>query len=127
MPSEAEKNIEYIIQTTRTIEYPCFSVMYRGPRGTHRSSGMNANTRRKSLRDEAYYAITRHTDDERLAPGSRLIVSALADELRLSATPINEALSALDREGLVSYAPHRGYSVRALTIGDIEEVFTVRE
>lgn len=88
---------------------------------------MNEKHRRKTLSDEAYDSITERIVAGRLAPGTRLVVAALADELRLSATPINEALSALDREGLVSYAPHRGYSVRALTMNDIEEVFTVRE
>lgn len=28
--------------------------------------------------------------------------------LKLSATPINEALAGLEREGLVTYSPHRG-------------------
>jgi DNA-binding GntR family transcriptional regulator len=88
---------------------------------------MNGRPRRKTLSDEAYEAISVRIIDGRLAAGTRLIVAGLADELQLSATPINEALSALDREGLVSYEPHRGYSVREMTLGDIDEVFTVRE
>ncbi len=88
---------------------------------------MKDQGRRKTLSDEAYDAICARIVDGRLSAGSRLVVTALASELQLSATPINEALAALDREGLVSYAPHRGYSVRSLTVGDIEDVFTVRE
>jgi DNA-binding GntR family transcriptional regulator len=88
---------------------------------------MKQPVRRKTLSDEAYEAIYRRILDGHLKPGARLVVSALADELQFSATPVNEALAALDREGLVSYAPHRGYSVRTLTVDDIEEVFIVRE
>src|SRR5262245_56736500 len=88
---------------------------------------MKDQTRRKTLSDEAYEAICARIIDGRLSAGSRLVVTALANELQLSATPINEALAALDREGMVSYAPHRGYSVRQLTVGDVDQVFTVRE
>jgi DNA-binding GntR family transcriptional regulator len=88
---------------------------------------MNEQRKRKTLSDEAYESIVARIVDGRFSPGMRLVVSSLAAELQLSATPINEALSALDREGLVSYAPHRGYSVRELDADDIEEVFTVRE
>lgn len=88
---------------------------------------MDTPPRRKTLSDEAAEAITERIIDGRLSAGTRLVVAALADELHLSATPINEALSALEREGLVSYAPHRGYAVREMNVEDIEEVFTVRE
>jgi DNA-binding GntR family transcriptional regulator len=88
---------------------------------------MNEQRKRKTLSDEAYESITARIVDGRLAPGTRLVVSSLAGELQLSATPVNEALSALEREGLVAYAPHRGYTVRELDVRDIEELFTVRE
>jgi DNA-binding GntR family transcriptional regulator len=62
-----------------------------------------------------------------LAPGSRLVVSVLAKELQVSATPINEALAALDRERLVSYRAHRGYSVSTVTPDMKDQIYTVRE
>jgi DNA-binding GntR family transcriptional regulator len=62
-----------------------------------------------------------------LAPGSKLVVAALAQALKLSATPINEALAGLEQEGLVTYSPHRDYFVRTVTPEDIEETYSVRE
>ncbi len=83
--------------------------------------------RRKTLTEEAYDAIRAQIFSRQLRPGTRLVVTTLARELQLSATPINEALAALDREGLVAYAPHRGYSVQTVPLDSAEEIYTVRE
>jgi DNA-binding GntR family transcriptional regulator len=61
-----------------------------------------------------------------LAPGERLRSDALAIELRVSRTPVREALRKLEAEGLVVRAGF-GLIVRALSEQDLTELFYVRE
>ena len=88
---------------------------------------MNDVVRRTTLSEGAYAAIRRKIITGVFAPGSKLVVATLANGLELSATPVNEALAALEREGLVTYLPHRGYFVSAVTPEQVEEVYSVRE
>ena len=87
---------------------------------------MEARPRRRTLGEEAYDTLRQQILIGRLAPGSRLVVSVLANELQTSATPVNEALAALEGERLVSYAPRRGYSVSTVTPDMKDEIYTVR-
>ena len=63
---------------------------------------------------EAVYRALRHgIVHGKLAPGERLRSDALANELRVSRTPVREALRMLEAEGLVEHAGPR-LVVRAL-------------
>lgn len=59
-------------------------------------------------------------------PGARLRSDALAKELRVSRTPVREALRKLEAEGLVAHAGSR-LIVRAWSEQDLTELFYVRE
>ncbi|HEX4419633.1 MAG TPA: GntR family transcriptional regulator [Kofleriaceae bacterium] len=61
-----------------------------------------------------------------LAPGERLTEVALAARLGVSRTPVREAFSQLEREGLVTVLPRVGVFVREVTARDVEETYTVR-
>jgi DNA-binding GntR family transcriptional regulator len=88
---------------------------------------MNDSVKRTTLSEGAFEAIRRKILTGVLTPSSKLVVATLANGLNLSATPINEALAALEREGLVTYLPHRGYFVSSVTPENVEEVYSVRE
>jgi DNA-binding GntR family transcriptional regulator len=60
-------------------------------------------------------------------PGARLRQGALATRFGVSTTPVREALSALQAEGLVSVDPHRGAVVVQPTPDDVRESFAIRE
>jgi DNA-binding GntR family transcriptional regulator len=64
--------------------------------------------------------------DGRIVGGERLKESALAEEFKVSRTPVREALLQLEGEGLVSLVPNRGAIVRALGLRDIEDAFQLR-
>jgi DNA-binding GntR family transcriptional regulator len=82
---------------------------------------------RTTLNRRAYQALRSEILGRRLPPGHKLVVRVLAAELGLSPTPIKEALSALEREGLVVAIPHRGYYVLDPTPNDIREIYGLRE
>lgn len=66
---------------------------------------------RKVLRDTVYESLVTMLMSGTLAPGTPLSIDGLAHELEVSPTPVREALVHLERTGLVSRAPLRGYRV----------------
>ena len=61
-----------------------------------------------------------------LAPGDRLREEQLAGALDVSRGPVRDALSQLEREGLVVRRRNRGAVVASLSRADLEEVFSLR-
>jgi DNA-binding GntR family transcriptional regulator len=82
---------------------------------------------RDVLSRQAYDALREAILARTLAAGSKLIMRDLVEQLQLSPTPINQALAALEREGLVESRPHRGYHVITLEPADIVDIYTLRE
>ncbi|MCX7601200.1 MAG: GntR family transcriptional regulator [Meiothermus sp.] len=82
---------------------------------------------RTTLNREAYKALRQAILSRKIPPGQKLVVRVLAEELGLSPTPVKEALSALEREGLVVAVPHRGYFVLEPSLEDVREIYGLRE
>lgn len=61
-----------------------------------------------------------------LQPGQRLDQTKIAQELRVSRTPVRNALLILSNEGLVEMAPHAGAVVSEIPPEEIEEIFFIR-
>lgn len=60
-------------------------------------------------------------------PGDHVTINQLAERLKMSVTPVREALRALESTGLISSEPHRrGFIVNPITIEDIEEIALMR-
>lgn len=77
--------------------------------------------------EAAYTALREAILDGRLAPGSRLTLQQLADDLGMSLTPVREALRLLETQGLVTHDPHRGSRVASMTREGVAEVFELRQ
>lgn len=60
-----------------------------------------------------------------LAPGLRLNERVLCEELKVSRTPLREALKTLASEGLVALLPNRGAMVTPMTLADTAQTFQV--
>ena len=50
----------------------------------------------------------------------------LAERLHVSRVPVREALKVLEAEGQVTYQAHRGYTVVALSLEELEEIYLAR-
>ena len=59
-------------------------------------------------------------------PGDRVAGHIVAKKLGVSRAPVREALSALEREGIVVQIPRRGYYVAEFTRKDISELYGLR-
>ena len=60
-----------------------------------------------------------------IEPGTKLNERALAEELRVSRTPLREAIRMLAVEGLVELLPHRGAVAALLSTKDVADTFEV--
>jgi DNA-binding GntR family transcriptional regulator len=80
----------------------------------------------KPIRDIAYDRLKHAIITGELPAGARIVETTYAEQLHISRTPLREALRKLERDGLVEYVLRRGVVVRAFTINDIEEIFTIR-
>lgn len=79
------------------------------------------------LTNGAYSELRELIFSGRLSPSDRLVETELADRLKVSRTPIREALQKLCSEGLVVEAPKKGYAVAALSPEYILDHYAVRE
>lgn len=61
-----------------------------------------------------------------LLPGERLPENSLTAQLGVSRSPLREAMSVLEQEGLIVQAPRRGAIVAPLTAHDIYEIYSLR-
>lgn len=80
----------------------------------------------RPIRDIAYEQLKHAIITGEIPAGSRIVETVYAEQLHISRTPLREALRKLERDGLVEYLLHRGVVVRAFTINDIDEIFTIR-
>jgi DNA-binding GntR family transcriptional regulator len=77
--------------------------------------------------ERAYQALRRRIIRCELAPGQAFTEASIAEELGLGRTPVREALARLSRDGFVVVAPRAGCRVAQVTLGDVMELFELRE
>ncbi|WP_193334530.1 GntR family transcriptional regulator [Devosia beringensis] len=79
------------------------------------------------LGDEVYSAIFARIMSLEIAPGTRISVDAVARQLGVSQTPIREALTRLEAEGLVVKTHLVGYSAAPqMTAAQLAELYQLR-
>lgn len=81
----------------------------------------------KNLTRMAYRWIKQMMFDYDIVPGQRLIFVDLARRLRVSRTPVNNALSILANEGFLDFVPNQGYTVHQITRDEASALYELRE
>ncbi len=80
----------------------------------------------RPIREIAYEVLKRAIITGEIPAGERIVETDYAERLHISRTPLREALRKLERDGLVEYVLRRGVVVRAFTIADVDEIYTIR-
>jgi DNA-binding GntR family transcriptional regulator len=78
------------------------------------------------LRGDVLHALRRAIMSGRLRPGERLKLTVLADQMQVSTGPVREALSALEREGLVVFTPNHSPCVATFSGADFRDIMESR-
>lgn len=87
---------------------------------------MQATSRAKrteSIADKVYGLLRQEIAAGVFRPGERIVEKPLSERLRISRTPIREALLKLEAEGVVVCNSRRSYNVRILTVQDVREIY----
>jgi len=80
-----------------------------------------------SAADFAYTKLRRDIMDGRLSPGHRMREQELSEDLGMSRTPIREALSRLQADGLLAIQGRSGLAVAELDDAGVVELYETRE
>lgn len=78
---------------------------------------------RHTLADQVYTFLKKGIVTGELQPGERLKELEIAQNLGASRTPVREALSRLEQEGLVQPFPSGGLTVVKLSANDVKEIY----
>ncbi|MCS5717007.1 GntR family transcriptional regulator [Herbiconiux sp. CPCC 205763] len=82
---------------------------------------------RRALVDDVYDAVLGLLMDQEIAPGSRVSIDGIARQLDVSPTPVREALTRLEAEGLVVKRPLKGYTATPLLDAEgLRQLFELR-
>lgn len=87
---------------------------------------MYFNPMKKVNSDVAYEYIRKKIISGEYPPGSALMTEALSTEIKVSRTPVREALHKLMAEGLVSISPRLGASVKKMDATEFREMCELR-
>jgi DNA-binding GntR family transcriptional regulator len=84
-------------------------------------------TAQGSLAQFVYAQLRQEIRNRRLASGERLREADIAERLAVSRTPVREALKRLEAEGMVRFAPPRGFVVVQLSAKQVMELYAMRK
>ena len=79
--------------------------------------------RRETLEELAYRHLRQALVEGRLAPGERIVASAVAQSAGVSRIPVMQALRRLESEGFVRINPHKDVVVAGLSPEEFRERF----
>lgn len=79
------------------------------------------------LRDVVFHTLRDAILEGTLPPGTRLMELQLSSQLRVSRTPVREAIRLLSMEGLVKMSVRRGTIVEPIRASDLRDALEVRE
>lgn len=79
-----------------------------------------------SLVDQVHETLLAAVASGQLPPGARIIQEQLAQQLGVSRQPIQQALTLLRKEGVLSDAPGRGLQVAPLDLAHVRHMYDVR-
>lgn len=82
---------------------------------------------RQTVTDWVYEELKQAIVELRLAPGEPLREAALAEQLGVSKTPIREALTRLEQDGLVETTSFKGAAATVYSKRDLAEIYELRE
>ncbi|MER8072958.1 GntR family transcriptional regulator [Streptomyces sp. NPDC094034] len=80
----------------------------------------------RSIESQVYELIRERIVRAEYAPGSKLLLVPLSEELQVSTMPVRSALKRLSSEGLVVYRPHKGATIEPLELGAFLELQEIR-
>lgn len=80
----------------------------------------------KTLREEVVIILRKRILSGEIKPGERIKELEISKELNISRGPVREALRQIEQEGLVTYSPNKGCTVKTISPSSMSEVYLLR-
>ncbi len=80
----------------------------------------------EALTLKAYNGIRRKLFFNEISPGQKIYYSDLAEEMKMSPTPVIQALKWLEFQGLVRHENNRGFFLEPVSLNEIKEIYRLR-
>ncbi len=77
--------------------------------------------------EQAYQTLKRMIAEYQLVPGQKITYIQLAEKMKMSKTPIINALKMLEQEEFVISLPNRGFFIKEVDSEELKELYTIRE
>lgn len=104
------------------------SPLHEGALGIGTCTGMGMEIKNApSLKEKVYEYLRNKIVTCELMPGAVVDQNQLVEEIGVSKTPVREAVNTLESEGLLIIMPRRGVIVAPISVGDVAQIYTVRE
>ncbi|MBU1340331.1 MAG: GntR family transcriptional regulator [Proteobacteria bacterium] len=87
----------------------------------------NKKKSKDDFTQEAYMGIRRMFFLNEIIPGQKISYGDLAKRLKMSTTPVIQALKRLEYQGLVRHEANRGYYTENISLKEITEIYDFRE
>lgn len=87
----------------------------------------NKKKSKEDFAQEAYIGIRRMFFLNEIIPDQKISYGDLAKRLKMSTTPVIQALKRLEFQGLVRHEPNRGYYTESTSLKEIIEIYEFRE
>ena len=79
-----------------------------------------------SLADEIVQILRGRIINGEYAIGEKLVENKIAEELKVSRTPVREAFKHLKKENLIEYVPNKGCFAKGFEKNDLRDIYAVR-
>lgn len=79
----------------------------------------------KTITEQVYDNIYELVLNGTFTPGMKLTMKTLQEELGVSSSPIREALTRLQQDGIVDYQPNSGMTLRTYTDKEVQDLFNI--
>lgn len=81
----------------------------------------------KSLGEQVFHQLQEEILSGQRKQGESLVEMKLCQQLGVSRTPVREAILLLEQHGLADILPNRSARVRAISLQDMEDIYTIRQ
>lgn len=78
-----------------------------------------------TLKNHVYRYIADQINQGKLKPGEKVNENSISEKLKISRTPVREALIQLSSEGLLENAPRKGFVIRHLEVDEAKETYFI--
>jgi len=78
-----------------------------------------------TLKDHVYNYIAEQIRCGNLVPGKKINENSISEKLKISRTPVREALIQLASEGLLENVPRKGFIIKHLNVDEAKEIYLI--